>query len=278
MTQSCPAALSDFPPPPAHFRLFEPTDSTGTAPGVVILPPNIPPPSTMPYVFGQPHSLDPPPLPIDQDEMLFDPDENLRTSLLQLHRELQVGSVALLRCLVSTPSEHEKHARHVGRLMRNLQALLRNVRSREARMLVLQRLRDQVARKQAYVQTASRALPAIEARVEGQLRKPVERSTDHPSVEELRAWAALLAPPAKSDDEMSLDSDGPHPQPPDGISNAVAAKDSGVSNTATEPALDLALPEGGIDEAAQSTAQKRGNEEPTLAPYEKGAKLARIHE
>ncbi|CAK0877710.1 unnamed protein product [Prorocentrum cordatum] len=147
-----------FPPPPPHWRLFRQGGGTRVAP---------PRPPTGPlHVFGEELSLEHAPPLLEADEVLYDAEaEDPREELLRLHREQRACSVALLECLVRRPEDHPAELRRLAQLVRNQAALLRLLRAREARALVVQRLREQADEKVRFVEAAEAALPRLEAKV-----------------------------------------------------------------------------------------------------------------
>ncbi|CAE8628944.1 unnamed protein product, partial [Polarella glacialis] len=151
------ASLAAFPPPPPHWRLFGPGK-------VLVLPPR--PPTVPCYVFGEQLTLEPVAVPVDADEWLCDPEaEDLGAELLSLQRSLQTCSLDLLECLLQNPSEYPVRLRELARILKSMRGLLHVLRAREARALVLQQLREQVARKRKYLEDATSALPGLEERL-----------------------------------------------------------------------------------------------------------------
>jgi len=154
-------SFTAFPPPPPHWRLF------GQGQLVHVAPPR--PPSGPCFVFGKAHTLDPRSVTLDPEEQLCDFGADLGDELLRLQRALRDSSCDLLRCLVENAADHPRHLRHIGQLMDNFRALLHRCREREARLLVILRYREQVARKRAFIADAGAALPGLEARVDSLL-------------------------------------------------------------------------------------------------------------
>mmetsp|Transcript_126870 Transcript_126870/g.224871 ORF Transcript_126870/g.224871 Transcript_126870/m.224871 type:complete len:310 (+) Transcript_126870:119-1048(+) len=153
------AAPSAYPLPPPHWRLFRPDCQ------VRILPPRPPPEGAPVFVFGQPHSLQPAAEGLDKDDELCDVDGDLRGQLLRLHRMLQSCVHDLVHSAIEEPSENARHLRHYNTIMRNLITLLDVARKREASLVVLDRLRDQIARKDVYISHAAAILPGLQAEV-----------------------------------------------------------------------------------------------------------------
>lgn len=153
------ATTSAYPLPPPHWRLFRPDCQ------VRVLPPRPPSEGAQVFVFGEPHTLHPATEGLDKDDELCDVDGELRGQLLRLHRMLQTCVHDLVRSAIEDPSENARHIRHYNTIMRNLITLLDVARKREASLLVLDRLRDQISRKDEYISHAAAALPGLQADV-----------------------------------------------------------------------------------------------------------------
>lgn len=173
------AGFAAFPPPPAHWRLFR----TGGTVGVV--PPRIPAGPVV--VFGQQHDLEPPPPPVslDADERLYDAEsEDLGDELQRLHASMRSHMLDLLDSLVKCPAEHPREVRQLGQVVKNVASLLFELRQREGRFVVLHQLRNQVARKKEFIETASKALPRLEAQVAELKQRIASQGAEDASVPE----------------------------------------------------------------------------------------------
>merc|ERR1719379_2805182 len=159
------AAVADFSAPPEHWRLFK----EGGIP-VKVLPPR--PPSGEYNLFGCAHSIGSSTSSsnqaevsfgkLDKDERLFDPEASIRHELRRLHASLLASSTDILHCMSVNPEDHDRHVRHIRRLVQNLHALLQEARARESKALVLEKLREQVDRKRSFVAEAITMLPELE--------------------------------------------------------------------------------------------------------------------
>lgn len=190
-----------FPPPPPQWRLFRPGGPVHVAP---------PKPPTGPcLVFGQSHSLDPPPPAIEPDEWLCDlAADDLGVELRRVYGLLQRCSVDLMQCLVRSPSEHQQHLRRLSQIVRNLVSLLHTLRARESRALVLQSLKRQVARKRTFTEAAKVALPRLEARLARAVQGTGDAASEVEEEEEDEdAEVAPAAPPAHSSEPSSEEED-----------------------------------------------------------------------
>ena len=166
------ASFTGFPLPPPHWQLFrESKDSKGSK--VLVAPPRIPAGEI--FVFGErcercERQLEDSrqPLPqLDAEEWLCNPEaSDLGAELLNLHGMLQTSSLELLDCLAQNPSEYPTHLRRLNHVTKNLQALLYVLQQREAKATVLQKLREQVSRKRAFLKEARESLPNLRQRLE----------------------------------------------------------------------------------------------------------------
>eukprot|EP00931_Biecheleriopsis_adriatica_P092806 TRINITY_DN66585_c0_g1_i1.p1 TRINITY_DN66585_c0_g1~~TRINITY_DN66585_c0_g1_i1.p1 ORF type:complete len:208 (+),score=57.07 TRINITY_DN66585_c0_g1_i1:26-625(+) len=159
--------LAGFPAPPPQWQLFQPGCE------VLVAAPRPPSATASAHAFGEPLTLEPPPLPLDADEWLCNPEApNLGKELLGLYDQLQDSGKELLECLQHKPAEHAGHLRRLGDLAQSMRGLLHIMRAREASALVLQQLQDQVARKRRYAEDAKAALPGLADRLAGLAASP----------------------------------------------------------------------------------------------------------
>lgn len=166
MDQAPSLAVSAFPAPPPHWRLFGPSSGN-----VHVAPPR--PPEEQVTIFGRKHGLGPPgqgggaAAPEEPDEWMYDPGaRDIAAELLQLHEVLQSTSVQLLESITSSaPDEYPRLLRQLTQVMRNQAHVLHQVRERETRAMVLARLKEQVRQKHFLARASEGSLAQLEARL-----------------------------------------------------------------------------------------------------------------
>ena len=164
------ANFAAFPLPPPHWQLFK-ADCA-----VLVSPPKLP--TCDVFVFGeqclQSSSEESQP---DADEWLCNPDAaDLGAEVMNLHGMLQTGCLELFDCLAQNPSEYPAHLRRLGHVFKNIRGLLHLLQQREAKAALMQQLKEQVARKRAFVDEARACLPSLRRRLADACSLPELRS------------------------------------------------------------------------------------------------------
>eukprot|EP00913_Durusdinium_trenchii_P003871 g3581.t3 len=150
-------------------------------------------------VFGEALTLAPRQSVLDAEEWLCNPDAaDLKAELLRLQGMLQSSSLELLEAFAHSGSSSstsvggaelaQQRLRRYGNVCKNIAGILTILRDREAKALVLQELREQVARKRAFVEEATTSLPVLKRRLESSERVESEESRADQSGSNTAGW------------------------------------------------------------------------------------------
>nr|CCA19823.1 mediator of RNA polymerase II transcription subunit [Albugo laibachii Nc14] len=163
---SGPEIVSEFPPPPAFFSLYQIDDVNAPAPPAPMAP-NY-------HMFGTPYSTKdvvPDLLPDDSKKLYLsdtsaqDPAPqaiDYKAQLKKLNRSLLANCIQLLDVLIRNPKVFNEKVDDLELLFVNMHNLINKFRPHQAREMIIQLLRGQIEEKQAAINDIRRVL--IESR------------------------------------------------------------------------------------------------------------------
>mmetsp|Transcript_36641 Transcript_36641/g.77883 ORF Transcript_36641/g.77883 Transcript_36641/m.77883 type:complete len:298 (+) Transcript_36641:37-930(+) len=166
-----------FPPPPSHWILFDPA-----GPPLRVQPPQpiaetalLRPDSQLqreklfPRPFGKRRCLEAPSAraqPEEKADRIANLDaEDMCAEAVRIHRLFRGVGLNLLDCLVTKPTDFEKHSRQWGTIAENLVEVLHKLRENEVRALIVQRQRQSVSDRKLLLEELRAAIPGVEQRL-----------------------------------------------------------------------------------------------------------------